>query len=341
LVLLTLAMPLVEGAAQTPLDLTEPVRVTALAVALTPEGEVVGASADVSVSVATGGSGHVFIDTRPLAGTDMQGSARMAARVAAALTGFPLEEHDLFFVVRSESPIIAGPSAGGIMALAAAVALHNANDHEEPWALDPAVMATGTIGPDGTIGPVGGILEKARAAQHAGARLFLVPEGQGVVTTAVVQGGFLASTEPVDVSDYCEDELGITCLEVGTLEELLERATGQQIQHEDTGAPPSTADYVETMRPLSTELLEDAGAYRDVWDEVNRSDVSSTARDQMELVLGTAHSFAQDAARHFANEAYYSAASRAFSASIHGTQAKLLLEFFTGGRSLDALEAAV
>ncbi len=43
------------------------------------------------------------------------------------------------------------------------------------WKVNPKVMMTGMINPDGTIGPVGGILEKASAAASVGAKLFLIP----------------------------------------------------------------------------------------------------------------------------------------------------------------------
>ena len=37
------------------------------------------------------------------------------------------------------------------------------------------VAATGTIDPNGTVGDVGGVAEKAVAVEHAGGRLFFVP----------------------------------------------------------------------------------------------------------------------------------------------------------------------
>ena len=39
-----------------------------------------------------------------------------------------------------------------------------------------AVAVTGTIEPDGSVGPIGGVAEKAVTAESAGAELFLVPE---------------------------------------------------------------------------------------------------------------------------------------------------------------------
>jgi uncharacterized protein len=45
------------------------------------------------------------------------------------------------------------------------------------------IVMTGTINSDGTIGPVGGILEKATAAKNIGATTFLVPSGQSTDST--------------------------------------------------------------------------------------------------------------------------------------------------------------
>jgi PDZ domain-containing protein len=67
-------------------------------------------------------------------------------------------------------PNIGGPSAGLAYALAVADMLDRPDD-----ARSRAVAATGTIAADGTVGPVGGVHEKAIAARHAGARVFLVP----------------------------------------------------------------------------------------------------------------------------------------------------------------------
>ncbi|MFP4006348.1 MAG: S16 family serine protease, partial [Candidatus Hadarchaeia archaeon] len=44
------------------------------------------------------------------------------------------------------------------------------------------VVITGSISPDGEIGPVGGVKEKAEAAEAANMEIFLVPEGQSVST---------------------------------------------------------------------------------------------------------------------------------------------------------------
>ncbi|MDX1611015.1 MAG: S16 family serine protease [Candidatus Thermoplasmatota archaeon] len=344
LMLTTLALP-VAGQAPGPqqLELSQPVQVSALAVALTESGQRVGSSATISVAVASGGAGHVFIETRPLAGTDMQGSARIAARVASAVTGYALDQHDFFVSVRSPSPIIAGPSAGAIMTAAMVVAIENLHldPGEEPWAIDQKVMATGTVSPDGSVGPVGGILEKAEAAENAGADLFLVPEGQGTFTPREVRGGLLVEGEPVDVGETCRNEIGLECLEVGTIEALVRYMTGREFLREPVRDVPTTAEYNATMAPLSSQLIEDARAFHDVWEDLNRSDVSPTARQTTLASIEQAQTFVQQADDHWARQEYYSAASRAFSASIHASHAQLLYDYFVSGRSLDVVEESI
>ena len=39
------------------------------------------------------------------------------------------------------------------------------------------IAGTGTISPDATVGPIGGVQDKIAAARAAGARVFLVPVG--------------------------------------------------------------------------------------------------------------------------------------------------------------------
>jgi len=60
----------------------------------------------------TDGTGHVFVDTKPFAQVDMQGSARLSSMVACDITGADPEAHDFFYVIHADSPVIGGPSAG-------------------------------------------------------------------------------------------------------------------------------------------------------------------------------------------------------------------------------------
>ena len=60
------------------------VTVYAPAVAQTDNGYI-GVTSTITVTIQSNGSGRVFVDTLPLTQIDMQGSARLAVKVASAL----------------------------------------------------------------------------------------------------------------------------------------------------------------------------------------------------------------------------------------------------------------
>ena len=106
------------------------VTVYAPAVASTDNGYI-GVISTVTVTIQSMGSGRVFVDTLPLTEVDMQGSARLAVKVASALvkndenSDVDPSKFDYFFVVRTSAPVIGGPSAGGIMTVATISLLEN------------------------------------------------------------------------------------------------------------------------------------------------------------------------------------------------------------------------
>ena len=99
------------------------VTVYAPAVATTDDGYV-GVISTITVTIQNNGSGRVFVDTHPLTQVDMQGSARLAVKVASTLVRNDQtcevnpDNYDYLFVVRTSPPIIGGPSAGGVMTVA-------------------------------------------------------------------------------------------------------------------------------------------------------------------------------------------------------------------------------
>jgi PDZ domain-containing protein len=75
--------------------------------------------------------------------------------------------------VRVDGGDVGGPSAGLLTALAVYDALV-----PDDLAAGRHVTGTGTLAVDGTVGRIGGIEEKVRAARSAGADLFLAPAMQ-------------------------------------------------------------------------------------------------------------------------------------------------------------------
>lgn len=153
--------------------------------------------------------------------TDTQNSIRTAKSVAEQITNQNLNNYDFIYTINANATTIEGPSAGAALTIATIAAIENKT-------LNSTVMITGTINPDGTIGQVGGIVEKAIAAKEIGAELFLVPGGQSTQTLYNSQRycnkvgisqicGFEQVPMRVDVSQ----KAGITVKEVNNVEDAL------------------------------------------------------------------------------------------------------------------------
>ncbi len=170
------------------------------------------------------GTGLVLANTAIPEGVDFQDSARIAVQVAHNITGVDLSNKDIIFSITTDNQnlrAVDGGSAGGAMTvlLTSAILGKSINGH---------VLMTGTIQPDGTIGPIGGVLEKAQAAAGYGAKIFLVPSGQGVVEqqhcTQSTQGPFVyqsCSPQEVSLSSIMESKYGMKVIEVGTIDDVL------------------------------------------------------------------------------------------------------------------------
>ncbi len=97
--------------------------------------------------------------------------------MAENFTKKSLEGMDVILTViaQSDVDVVDGPSAGAAITIAIISAILNKTLRND-------VFITGTINPDGSIGWVGGIPEKAIAAAKQNATRFLVPKGQKTVS---------------------------------------------------------------------------------------------------------------------------------------------------------------
>jgi uncharacterized protein len=305
-----------------PLDLPEPTVVHALAVAETPDG-FVGSVSTISITAALNGTGHVFVDTAPLAQVDMQGSARLAVRVASAVTGIPAQARDVFVVVRSDATVIGGPSAGGIMTVGAIAAL-------EGWPVNQSVMMTGTINADGDIGPIGGLLEKIDAARAAGATLFLFPEGMEN-TTRLTSGSLRGPV--VHVPAYC-GSLGMRCEPVGNVEQAVRFVTGHEFERPPLVGNVTSQDFLGLMRPLASNLTAQARALMletsNHFDRVART-LPSSVRTSLSQDVSEASRAVVQADAAFADGRYYTASSRSYQASVTARGVDYILGLYETG----------
>ena len=169
------------------------------------------------------GSGRVLADIdRLFFRADTQDSIRISSRVASNITGANLSGYDIFYTIEADAISVEGPSAGPALAIATIAALQKRK-------INPEVMITGTINPDGTIGQVGQILPKAKAAKVAGAKLLLVPLLQSEEIKYETReycdrtgSSQTCATERVPKSVNISEESGIGVREIKDIKEALE-----------------------------------------------------------------------------------------------------------------------
>ena len=214
-----------------------------------PEGAVINVTV-----IVTEGDGRVFVSTTPYTEIDMQGSAQLAAITACDLIGKDFTKYDFFYIIEADSPIVGGPSAGGVLTVATLSALLGLE-------VNKTVYMTGMIYPDGFIGPVGGIPYKLQAAAKDGAKIFLIPKGQRVVyvqeSKEVRKGPFIfvtTETKPVDLVELGK-KLGVKVYEVETVQEALAFYTGYKL--EKPAVSINLVKYSDLLKLLADRMKKD------------------------------------------------------------------------------------
>lgn len=199
-------------------------------VAVSEGGEGVTGSVTVSLEP---GTGETFVETSPFIRADTQVSAEIARSVAQEITGKSLRSTDVTYSFDIEGGLVGGRSAGAAMTLATAAAL----DGEK---LPEDIAVTGTIRPDGRVGRVGGVLEKAYTAGENGIDTFYVPEGQGnttmyrrVIEKNVFYPGVLATQDveyrpfQMSLENITQEKYGMGVKEAYGVESLYEKVIDQ------------------------------------------------------------------------------------------------------------------
>lgn len=152
-------------------------------VIVTVDGEPVDRPDEVGVLLQAGGPGashRLTVERPPGSGTTVEvdvATIPAPEDPARAIIGIAVEDRivgaDLPFDVLIDSGTVGGPSAGLAFTLAVIDVL-------TPGELTGGhlVATTGTIRLDGTVGPVGGAVQKAVSVRDAGYEVFLVPEAE-------------------------------------------------------------------------------------------------------------------------------------------------------------------
>lgn len=171
----------------------------------------VGGTTDVDITVRPDDQGRFTLNSEQ---TDVgnTGEEWKASQWAGSVFGILAAGADpgkvaVDFTVSDE---IDGPSAGAFMTVGVAAAING-----DP--IDDSVSMTGTINPDGSIGPVGGIPEKLKGAKDAGKRKVLIPAGQRVSASETTGA-------QVDVVELGQS-LGLEVEEVGDVNDAYREVT--------------------------------------------------------------------------------------------------------------------
>jgi predicted S18 family serine protease len=178
-----------------------------------------------TVKVEPGDEG-VLVHISPFLAPDLQSSANQAVTIAKSETGLGSNDNFIFDFQDSDAKLIGGGSAGSSMTLATIAALENKQIRTD-------TVMTGTIKSDGTIGPIGGILEKAQAVSEAGYKNFLIPQGQGTITIyephlvrqnmgfGMMMQRVQYTTKTVNVIQYAKDNWGLNVIEVANIDDAM------------------------------------------------------------------------------------------------------------------------
>lgn len=314
------------------------VTVYAPAVARTESGYT-GVISTITVTIQDNGSGRVFVDTLPLTQIDMQGSARLAVKVADTLVKNDKNcsvnpyDYDYFFVVRTSSPIIGGPSAGAVMTVATIALLEN-------WPMNNWTVMTGMINPDGSIGPIGGIVQKIDAAASVGATRFIIPKGQGtyteIVTETTVEGNvrtIVTRSLVRYVADYALEKYGMEVVEVEDINEAVRYFTGYNFSVLASDGNITTENYTDSMKPLASTLLEEAeGLFNNASELLDNTTISNYYptyyRSQITDILDTAEEILEESKNWYEEGLYYSSTTKSFQSLINSRTVFYACEYY-------------
>ncbi|MFH1420451.1 MAG: S16 family serine protease [Candidatus Aenigmatarchaeota archaeon] len=300
-----------------------------------------GVLANVTVTIAEG-NGHVYVDTLPLTEIDTQSSARLAKEVTANLLGIDMSKYDIFVVIRSNSPIIGGPSAGGALtALTMATVLN--------LTVDGRVIMTGTINPDGSIGPVGGVLEKAQAVAENNGKMFLIPYGQGTVVvqkaerkigTGVVQ--IISHTETIDIIKHAKDNWNLDVIEIKNVKDAIKYMTGYEIKSSATSPLQNIENVQNILKEMAKSFLDETTKkFNDAKSALDNAHIASQYSSELQNIVKEQEEEIENAQALFNNNQFYSASSKSFGVSIYATYVKNMVNVLEASNTKSAAQAII
>ncbi|MFN8126730.1 MAG: S16 family serine protease [Candidatus Nanopelagicales bacterium] len=236
------------------------------------DGAVIGGTTPVTVTASRDGTGPFRVD---LAGIQ---SSRDRFRVAAwnaatvAMLTAGLDPRGRTVTFAAADPLD-GPSSGALLAVAAWAAL-------DGRPVPDGVSLTGTVLPNGSVGPVTGIPAKLRGAAEAGIHTVLIP----TQPTQVIDDQDGEPTDPVSLGRT----LGLDVRRVASITEA------SAIMHGDeptpvVAAPPLDPDLVDLVTIASHQIIDQVVATRPT-DPALREAITASRRALAEGQPFTAYS---------------------------------------------------
>jgi hypothetical protein len=203
-------------------------------------GNPIGGIEPAGIWVGFAGHGKFSMDLSTVAAQGA-GPAWMAATSTAATVGtlFSSAVPDTVSLKFTITGPIDGPSAGGILTVGILAGVHQ-------LPLDPTVTMTGTISPDGSLGIVGGVASKVKAAAEAGYQTVILPPGNEF---AEIPGTGVLS----DMVEYGAS-LGVHVVLVPTLAEAYKLFTGQRLVADLPGAYELSEPEREATRATTAAM---------------------------------------------------------------------------------------
>lgn len=286
---------------------------------------------------ATGGSSRVRIAVEPKtnasaesvffgeeevggSGAQWRASGWMAVVMSGFLLGMDPSQSRFTYGVGGN---IDGPSAGALMTIATMAALLG-----HPVRNDAAM--TGTINPDGTIGPVGGIPHKVEGAAAENKKLVLIPAGQR-------RSLDLNTNQPVDVVELGRSK-GVDVREVVDVYEAYQLMTGQPLPKPDglkevrPELPSSAYNRVQSKaKEWHSRFLENQQQYNSLPSGA-RVEFTESLMDDAAETASKADSFYNQG---LATVAYWEAFNAALTSAVAQRTGRVIDAIQVGNGSLD------
>lgn len=300
--------------------------------------EVKGVLTEIEVELVPG-KGRILFNAEPFAGIQTQNSERVAQAVAQNFTGKNLSDKDIIITFRAPAVSIDGPSAGAAMAILLISAIEN-----KPIRNDASI--TGTIQPDGTIGPVGGVFAKAEAAHNASFKYFLIPRSQEIVeqnvdeTFSPMPGANLTRTivRTRNVTRYAEQNWNMTVIPVGDIADAYEvfvkgknatparRISAQVVELESADVPPSIQPFANIVK---ARLANSSNSLTEAKAEYKKSTIDSRILADIADLIDQSESEYKKAGTAFDKNYMYGAANHAFRSKVYSKTASDVMRFYS------------